>query len=190
MKFPSLRSVIEAVTKPALKALKCFYDHQTKEMFKRVTKQDEALRETQAMVAELTTKILELSGMIVEHRRQVAEIKDMMVSNSEYSEMKTQFINMEANANALDTKYLEIAHLAEHSGTALLDNIYTQELRSHALEAKIVELSAALLESKMNAYKERTAALGEFSKSLGEIQRLLGRVSRDLYIGPEDAHHD
>ena len=60
MKFPKFRTVIEAVMKPPIKALRCFYDLQVKTMLDRVAKQDEVLRDTQEMVVKLNTNILKL----------------------------------------------------------------------------------------------------------------------------------
>ena len=93
--YANVKTFALAAIKPLVLALKQCYDYQVKAMFERVTKQDEKILKTQALVADMNEKISTGTTAYMQAIKEVADMRNRLYTSDEVRDLKRRCQQLE-----------------------------------------------------------------------------------------------
>lgn len=83
----NMKTFVQAVCKPFIKALKCFYERQTKVVLERGVKNDESVAKVQTQLAKLMTEMEDLSAKMIRQESDLATLRANLYTSAEFKRM-------------------------------------------------------------------------------------------------------
>lgn len=109
MALPNLKSYINAVINPKIRALSILYDENVLYMQKKVDKQTELLLDAQTQSAELSKIVFDLQEKLLKYQMEVIQLRKNMFTGQQVREMLRRLQELNYIAGILYQKYVVLA---------------------------------------------------------------------------------